>query len=953
MILWGVFVGALLGWCIAGLEEWGVIVGGLLGIGAGWALRLVVRNEIAQTRGRLRLEIQQEVRNALELGLDLPTQPKPAPLTAERPVSQVARPAMPEPAYKADEPASDAANASVAAATPASPLVPRAPAPPGIVQTALSAAMAWLVGGNTIVRIGLLILFVGLSFLARYAAAAGLFPVELRLALVVAVGIALLVVGFRTRDRKREFSLLLQGAGIATIYLTVFAAARLFEVVPMLAAFALMVIVCAMSCALALLQKAQSLAATAFIGGFAVPLLLAGEGGSALTLFGYYTLLNLAVLAFAYLRSWRFVTLIGFFGTFGVATLWGLTSYAPADFPTAQFFLIVSVLIYVAAATFYTRNTPGPLGRVVDTTMLFGPALAGFGLEVGLVQHIPFGSAFAALGFAALYLVMAAILIKRGRTELRVLNEAMLTIGVGFVTLAIPLALGARWTSSAWAVEGAGAFWIGMRQARWMPRLFGMLLQAIAAFILLADPSVSSVALPFIDPAFVGAMLIALAALATAWWLRQPLPHSGSKWAVRYASIEQQLGKPAFLFGFAFWWLALAAEIRRVTPAAIAGGSALPVIPIVLQPLLMMLAYVGSAALFAEGGRKLRWPVATWPARVTLLPLVLAFCAQSLMQQHSLYAWHWPIWVVALAVHYWLLFREERQDAADRDPSLSLLHRGVHVGGVWLLAAMIADCLWLGIDRGALWNTSWAGVVFLVSAVSALLLLTLWAAAAPRDRGRGTRWPLQVHAIDYGWFAALPIAALAFLGSLGTALLASGATAPLPYIPLLNPIDLTLMLSVGVLLLWRRTVLAATPPVPGSGWLRGREALVALALLSFVILNTIWLRIAHHMIGVPWTGTALLESFVVQMGIAILWTLLALGLMLYAHRQSNRVMWLAGAGLLGLVVIKLLVVDLSNEGGAVRIVTFMVVGILMLVVGYFAPLPPKNAVRPIAEGAPA
>jgi uncharacterized membrane protein len=170
----------------------------------------------------------------------------------------------------------------------------------------------------------------------------------------------------------------------------------------------------------------------------------------------------------------------------------------------------------------------------------------------------------------------------------------------------------------------------------------------------------------------------------------------------------------------------------------------------------------------------------------------------------------------------------------------------------------------------------------------------------------------------------------------------------LPYIPLLNPIDLTLMLSVAVLLLWRRTILAAAPHAAGSGWLRGHEALLALALLSFVIINTIWLRIAHHLIGVPWTGTAMLDSFVVQMGIAILWTLLALGLMLFAHRRPNRVMWLGGAGLLGLVVIKLLVVDLSNEGGAVRIVTFMAVGILMLVVGYFAPLPPKSAAPPAA-----
>jgi uncharacterized membrane protein len=39
----------------------------------------------------------------------------------------------------------------------------------------------------------------------------------------------------------------------------------------------------------------------------------------------------------------------------------------------------------------------------------------------------------------------------------------------------------------------------------------------------------------------------------------------------------------------------------------------------------------------------------------------------------------------------------------------------------------------------------------------------------------------------------------------------------------------------------------------------------------------------------------------------------------------------------------LLLVDLSNVGGAERIVTFIAVGVLMLVVGYFAPLPPKVA----------
>ena len=68
---------------------------------------------------------------------------------------------------------------------------------------------------------------------------------------------------------------------------------------------------------------------------------------------------------------------------------------------------------------------------------------------------------------------------------------------------------------------------------------------------------------------------------------------------------------------------------------------------------------------------------------------------------------------------------------------------------------------------------------------------------------------------------------------------------------------------------------------------------------------------------------------------------------------------MVGAGLLGVVVVKLLLIDLSNAGGAERIIAFIAVGVLMLVVGYFAPLPPKltpksppKADAPAAPAAP-
>ena len=50
---------------------------------------------------------------------------------------------------------------------------------------------------------------------------------------------------------------------------------------------------------------------------------------------------------------------------------------------------------------------------------------------------------------------------------------------------------------------------------------------------------------------------------------------------------------------------------------------------------------------------------------------------------------------------------------------------------------------------------------------------------------------------------------------------------------------------------------------------------------------------------------------------------------------------MSGAVLLGLVVLKLFVIDLSTLDNLSRIISFLVVGILLTSIGYFAPLPDK------------
>lgn len=943
MKLWGAVFGGLFGWAMAEFEVYGLVLGGIVGLVAGFwadsAVRGIARDTLKQiVDAELKDYIARQIAAALEARGTAPAAP-PVAEAAEAPVRAAARAAPPPPAV------------SQPLARPVEPQP--APEPteyvrrdyadePNLAEQAFAAARGWLLGGNTIVRVGLVILFVGLSFLARYAANAGLFPIEVRLAAVGAVGAALLGVGFNRRVQRPEFGLALQGAGVGVLYLTVFAAARMFEVMPPLAAFGLMIVIAALGCALALLQDSKLMALASFAGGFAVPILLGGESRTPLPLFAYGTVLNLAILYIARSKSWRELNLLGFFATFAIAGAWGAARYAPEHFWICQIFLGVTVAIYLLTALLYAHNTPGRFGLTADSTLLFGTAIAGFGLQTQLVEDLPFGQAWAALGFGAVYVALATWVWRNPRSETRLLGECLIAIGVGFVTLAIPLALDVRWTGAAWALEGLGAFWVGMRQSRWMPRAFGLGLISLAAMIALVTFELNVSALPLLNTGFIGALLIAGPLLAVGWWLRRPLPHSGSPWAKRWAPIEANLEAPAFLAGFGFACLALVQEATRQLPAVSSDLAPVPVFTASMQQLLTALAVVAAMWLALQAARRFDWGVASWPAWLSLPLLGVTLLLQTLTGN---YVFTWPDvlpWLAALLLLGAIILGLDRHYArASADKPLSALG-WFHAGTVWLLTGVAANTLFLAIDRAALWDTSWAGVAFLFAATLVLLGLTWVGRDAQQGAGWTARWPFGGRVAAYAWLAAIPLALLVYGGALVTAVVAEGASDPLPYLPLLNPVDLAVLLALAGLALWHRTVTALEPQPDGADMLRGPLAPALGALLGFVAVNAIWLRTAHHWLGVDWSADALAASGEVQAGLSILWTLLAMALMVFAKRRALRPVWLLGAGLLALVVAKLLLVDMSSAEGWQRIVTFIAVGILMLVIGYFVPLPPRR-----------
>ena len=100
------------------------------------------------------------------------------------------------------------------------------------------------------------------------------------------------------------------------------------------------------------------------------------------------------------------------------------------------------------------------------------------------------------------------------------------------------------------------------------------------------------------------------------------------------------------------------------------------------------------------------------------------------------------------------------------------------------------------------------------------------------------------------------------------------------------------------------------------------------------------LRTLHHWTGTPFQWTAIFSYPIVQMSFTFLWAISAFILMLLAHKQSQRRLWLVGVGLVGLVVAKIFLLDLAQHGTVERIVSFIGTGLILLVMGYFAPMPP-------------
>lgn len=803
----------------------------------------------------------------------------PPPL--ERPAAPASAPPAPTPPLPA---------AARERATPQYARAPREPARPDMVDLATRAVRRWFTEGNMPVKVGVLVFFAGIASLLKYASDQGWMrmPVELRLAGIAASALAALVFGWRQREARRSFALSLQGGAIGVLLLVIFAAFRFYQLLPAGAAFGLSVVLVAGAGVLAVRQNAIALAVLGILAGFLAPIWLSTGSGNHVALFGYYAMLNLAIFAIAWMRPWRALNLLGFVFTFGVGTVWGAMSYKPEHFASTEPFLLLFFFCYLLVPILYAQQRPDGKRDRIDGCLVFGTPLVAFALQAALLEGERMQLALCALALAVVYAALSWWLRRRERFVTLATSHALLA--VGFATLAVPLALSAQATACVFALEGAALVWLGSHQQRRLPQVTGLLLQLLAAgafTIGLADNPAA--ATPVLNAACMGALLIAIAGFASAWSYR------------RVAADPPAL--VYYLWGLGWWFGNGLHEIDRFVttqewPDAI----------------LMFVAVTGW--IVAEVHRRNPARALAWTVVASMAAAVLLALAQDAAHGHPFAGLGGVAWLL-FALTGWRSLRCLR-DHADGNGEPGMAH------ALWLWAWALAAglCLHqLASDAG--WGEGWQ--------IAALGLPGWCIAALVQWRPQWIAMPLASHFEQ--WRRPLQwtfVLALAFAAAI--ALTIAGNSAPLPWVPLLNPLDMAQLAEVGLVAAWLTSPLV-------SDELRERR-IPLLAAAGFALITVITLRTVHHLGGVAWDGS-MFSTSLVQTSLTIVWSVLGVFGWILGSRRGQRDLWRAGAVLMAVVLVKLILVDRSHLGTMLGIASFIAYGLLCTLVGYFAPAPPR------------
>lgn len=777
------------------------------------------------------------------------------------------------------------------------------------VMTSLwDAALNWFKGGNSIVRIAVVILLIGVILLLRFASEYWQLTLSAKMAGVALGGFALIGLGYVLRQKRFDYAISLQGAGLGIVFLVLFSSYHLGVIQSIGLSYAGLMALLAGTLLLALRQNALILAFIALGSGFIAPFILNTGSNDIPALMAYYFALNTALAVIAWFKPWRILNTIALLMTFGIGGFAIWLNAEPAQYLQLSCWVWAIFTLYLFISIRYSQII-AQLGMsfkdipVIDSTLIFATPFMAFSLYAGLVDSDGYALSIASGVLAVVYVVMGYVLHQKSQ-QLSILAQCFYGLGLVFTALILPFAFDAYWTSVGWAIHGVVMIWLGWRYAMANARYFGVVLllaSGVATFI--------SAVFHHQQVLFANTVLMCTYAIA-AYCLYYPYREQSQP--LRMAkSIEKIMAY--LLIGLSFAVLApyQYGEIVRSIFDRIQYNFGLATL---LWYLILTLAYWLKEKTFHK----------EWGFISAIILFLTAIGAKGILLStqglgdfylHAIeldaakklaLVWDSTVWCFS----FWLYIRYIQ-------PATTEIYKLVQQVLMVLAIGMLAIL-------GSIWSAAPVSLVLLV-----VLPLVVFIASLRIE-------PFKI--LQPLWIGNLGVMVLG-LSWLWVTSMTDAGDGKMAYVMLVSPVDMGSILVFILLLATIKPYLLSTQ--------REIQIFSAITVLTTGLLcvSSIMLRMLHHYADLPyWSGQAW-ENSTVQMSLTILWASIALVLTTLASRKAWRYIWMVGIAVLAVVIAKLIFLDLSHSHTLTRIISFIGSGLIMLVIGYFAPLPPAQRIE--------
>ena len=564
-------------------------------------------------------------------------------------------------------------------------------------MTRLTGKLAqWVTAANSPVKAGVVLALIGSGILVTEAAAGDVSSttIEVRLAAVAASALLLLTIGWLQRHKRPTFGLSLQGGAIAVLHVAAYAAFGVHDLIPAAPVMAMVVVITAGAGVLCVTQDSRALAVLGIVGGFLAPVLTYTSPDDHVVVFGFFAILSAGIVAVARFKVWPELNLLGLAFTFAITAYWLWDRFDENGWAAVQPLVAVLVVLYLAIPVVFAQRGVPDISKLWMHPLVLGTPFMGFGLQYLAVGHLEYGLAVSALALAAVCGTLAATTHRLGERfreptasqdsgavsetageRCRELTATYAGLGALFSAIAVPFALGADFTATVWAAQGALAVWIGCRRGQVLAVAGGALLQLLAGCVVIVRWGET---LPYPADAAVlrneyvlAAAVLAVSGLVSGWRMHANRGRAGihathnataaaagvtastARGPAGLRSIHASAPWLALLWGTG-WWLAggLTEIVNQLSDARLSASLAFVV--------------VSFGGAVAAAGR-LRWPHLNTLGLLILPTMAAGLCVSLITQDHPLEHLGWAAWPAAMAVFYACLRLRENELAPVAD----------------------------------------------------------------------------------------------------------------------------------------------------------------------------------------------------------------------------------------------------------------------------------------------